>query len=213
MKTVTGFPSILAHPDLDPGLLPPLEMDGYLTGILATPDLEIEQWVAGLWTALPALDDEDRMHGAIARAVGRIRQIEIELQKGWPAYHPGFVEAGKKADHDKVRIWVRGFLKAMALDPQYWTDMAQDERTANFIGLFVGFMGPLDDIDEPDNAYEIRDEHAALLPRALVGLRKLALLCEGDAHALTSMKTTKVGRNAPCPCGSGNKFKRCCGDK
>src|SRR6266851_7883310 len=23
----------------------------------------------------------------------------------------------------------------------------------------------------------------------------------------------KVGRNAPCPCGSGRKFKRCCADK
>jgi len=22
---------------------------------------------------------------------------------------------------------------------------------------------------------------------------------------------SKVGRNAPCPCGSGRKFKRCCG--
>jgi preprotein translocase subunit SecA len=21
----------------------------------------------------------------------------------------------------------------------------------------------------------------------------------------------KVGRNAPCPCGSGKKYKRCCG--
>jgi uncharacterized protein YecA (UPF0149 family) len=21
----------------------------------------------------------------------------------------------------------------------------------------------------------------------------------------------KVGRNNPCPCGSGNKFKKCCG--
>jgi len=21
----------------------------------------------------------------------------------------------------------------------------------------------------------------------------------------------KVGRNDPCPCGSGNKYKRCCG--
>jgi uncharacterized protein len=23
--------------------------------------------------------------------------------------------------------------------------------------------------------------------------------------------TTKVGRNEPCPCGSGKKFKQCCG--
>lgn len=22
----------------------------------------------------------------------------------------------------------------------------------------------------------------------------------------------KVGRNSPCPCGSGKKFKKCCGD-
>jgi len=22
---------------------------------------------------------------------------------------------------------------------------------------------------------------------------------------------TKVGRNAPCPCGSGRKYKKCCG--
>jgi SEC-C motif-containing protein len=24
-------------------------------------------------------------------------------------------------------------------------------------------------------------------------------------------RTAKVGRNSPCPCGSGKKFKRCCG--
>lgn len=29
-----------------------------------------------------------------------------------------------------------------------------------------------------------------------------------DAQA----RTGKIGRNAPCPCGSGKKFKKCCGD-
>ncbi|MDG2764764.1 SEC-C metal-binding domain-containing protein [Vibrio parahaemolyticus] len=24
-------------------------------------------------------------------------------------------------------------------------------------------------------------------------------------------KTKKVGRNDPCPCGSGKKYKKCCG--
>jgi len=24
---------------------------------------------------------------------------------------------------------------------------------------------------------------------------------------------TKIGRNAPCPCGSGLKYKKCCLDK
>jgi len=29
--------------------------------------------------------------------------------------------------------------------------------------------------------------------------------------AKTVVKTTKVGRNEPCPCGSGKKYKKCCG--
>jgi SWIM/SEC-C metal-binding protein len=27
-----------------------------------------------------------------------------------------------------------------------------------------------------------------------------------------SATSTKVGRNDPCPCGSGKKFKKCCGE-
>jgi AbrB family looped-hinge helix DNA binding protein len=27
----------------------------------------------------------------------------------------------------------------------------------------------------------------------------------------TPARSTKVGRNAPCPCGSGRKYKHCCG--
>lgn len=30
------------------------------------------------------------------------------------------------------------------------------------------------------------------------------------ARASASEPLSKVGRNAPCPCGSGQKFKRCC---
>lgn len=46
-----------------------------------------------------------------------------------------------------------------------------------------------------------------------------ALPDEDDLDLLADFPTTpyrrphpKIGRNAPCPCGSGRKFKRCCGD-
>lgn len=32
-----------------------------------------------------------------------------------------------------------------------------------------------------------------------------------DGELLPPHTTEKAGRNAPCPCGSGKKFKRCCG--
>lgn len=34
---------------------------------------------------------------------------------------------------------------------------------------------------------------------------------EGLGHILVGR--TKIGRNAPCPCGSGKKYKKCCIDK
>lgn len=98
----------------------------------------------------------------------------------------------------------------MKLAPDYWSAIAEDERTAAFVALFTGFMDIGEPFDERDDAYEIRDEHAALMPRALVGMRKLALMREDKRPALRAMQTSKKGRNEPCPCGSGKKYKRCC---
>jgi len=33
---------------------------------------------------------------------------------------------------------------------------------------------------------------------------------EKDVEAITYTKKEKIGRNSPCPCGSGKKFKKCC---
>ncbi len=32
-----------------------------------------------------------------------------------------------------------------------------------------------------------------------------------DGQIYPQSKAEKIGRNGPCPCGSGKKFKRCCG--
>ena len=34
----------------------------------------------------------------------------------------------------------------------------------------------------------------------------------GETVAQASRRVTRVGRNDPCPCGSGKKFKKCCGE-
>jgi uncharacterized protein YecA (UPF0149 family) len=44
--------------------------------------------------------------------------------------------------------------------------------------------------------------------------RRLRLSGSGDAPArpqTLQRKTPKVGRNDPCPCGSGKKYKKCHG--
>lgn len=37
------------------------------------------------------------------------------------------------------------------------------------------------------------------------------LFTEGDMVKSPPISVTKIGRNDPCPCGSGKKYKKCCG--
>jgi len=34
---------------------------------------------------------------------------------------------------------------------------------------------------------------------------------EADSSSAKQSKRKKIGRNDPCPCGSGKKYKKCCG--
>jgi len=46
-------------------------------------------------------------------------------------------------------------------------------------------------------------------PILQIGQGKLPSVSE--ATAAPAIDFSRVGRNAPCPCGSGKKYKRCCG--
>ena len=70
---------------------------------------------------------------------------------------------------------------------------------------------------EPDEA-EMRELHEEWLqtPRPALEGKKPADVLEGGRLFPGKVETfrretPKIGRNDPCPCGSGKKFKRCCG--
>jgi len=68
----------------------------------------------------------------------------------------------------------------------------------------------IEEIDELEAFLEKEDElnngHAAALPRE--GLPAGSPIADGGTHFRAA---PKVGRNDPCPCGSGKKYKKCCG--
>jgi len=47
-----------------------------------------------------------------------------------------------------------------------------------------------------------------ILLSAAMLMEKAGTGSKGDAKPRSSMK---IGRNDPCPCGSGKKYKHCCG--
>ena len=69
-----------------------------------------------------------------------------------------------------------------------------------------GFLDVMDlDFGPADNIDELLDEAATAIPRATVVPREIAQFSTGS----TAVRLGKIGRNDPCRCGSGLKYKRC----
>ena len=84
--------------------------------------------------------------------------------------------------------------------------------------LFEHDEGNLIPLDK--NAPELEAQLFAMLPDAVLSLQEYANGVRDAMEALKAdnyfpeppkpRKVEKIGRNDPCPCGSGNKYKKCC---
>jgi len=61
-------------------------------------------------------------------------------------------------------------------------------------------------LENPEEIEEIEEEQQQLSKKLVFNLSS------AEERAQEPARSTKVaGRNAPCPCGSGKKYKKCCG--
>ncbi len=57
-------------------------------------------------------------------------------------------------------------------------------------------------------------DHLVSLPEwndVLDDMEKIAIIREYKRSKTVRREKAKIGRNDPCPCGSGKKYKNCCG--
>lgn len=221
---ITTWSSFLASPAAPKTAVSALELDGYLTGIIVTPQavpVRPSAWIGRLWgDDDPIFADEAQINAALGAVALRyntlIRDIDRSLERLEAErivdHRPLFVASDQKPSHDAVRAWARGFWRAMALAPATWSKLVEDERTKIIVEPFVGFfdIGGVDPNEIPDDVNDLLDAEAALIPRMILILRKLARIREAAGRPPPLPRRGKIGRNDPCPCGSGKKHKRCC---
>jgi uncharacterized protein len=212
-----------------PGIIrSPLELDGYLTGVIVTPQaaaIPLQKWVAGLWRKDETIfDDLTALKAMLDVVVARRGAVEAEIDRALDRleadkicrYRPSFLSRDSKPEHDSVRLWARGFFRAMSLALETWTPLLEGERDQILLAPFVGFFepegSPLPASELAEDIDDRLDEAAAAIPRATLLLRKLARLRSAKlaTSAPIDRRPRKIGRNDPCPCGSGQKYKRCC---
>ncbi len=65
--------------------------------------------------------------------------------------------------------------------------------------------------DEAPAGEEAAPAETAAVPKAAARRDRVAVAAGDRAAARRPVGSRKVGRNDPCPCGSGKKYKKCCG--
>jgi hypothetical protein len=104
-------------------------------------------------------------------------------------------------------------------------DIYANENDATFIGDSLECLSEIHKVDIPElpDIIQSRKEQAARQKDRMKKLNDLFknysaqkaqtfFKTEGEVTPLNK-KTVKIGRNAPCPCGSGKKYKKCCLNK
>jgi len=117
--------------------------------------------------------------------------------------------------------WAQGFLAGTYLRHGIWADLiADDEQAGPMIPIWALAHEHHEDPEMRPYEQPIDDEQREkLLIGAAAGVMRMHRHFMSQRSAYTaqsgtfSRQTEKTGRNDPCPCGSGRKFKRCCGER
>ncbi len=124
--------------------------------------------------------------------------------------------------------WIDGFERAMRLRPDGWKEIAlsDDEEASASVSMIVAlnefYCGGSELTEEAED--ELDRMAPGLIPEIVCNLnastkfRQIGKRASGDTgyHGRFDRDDPpafgcKVGRNEPCPCGSGRMYKRCCG--
>jgi uncharacterized protein len=111
-----------------------------------------------------------------------------------------------------AEAWCWGFWEGMELRPGSWDEIWDSEaaplmRPIYLLGADEIEESELAEVENPKLAHKLALEIEANLP----GIHRFWLPRRKAAVETVRRDEPKVGRNDDCPCGSGKKYKKCCG--
>jgi len=187
------------------------ELQGFLTAVICAPQMiKPSTWLPVIWggdSHAPDWQSAEEMQAFVAEIMQMYNDVIEELQDKW--FEPLLL---RSLSTDAVKAgaeWCLGFVRGLALWPSL--SPQEDKILENAmvpVALFISEEG-----EKARSMMEASDIEEYLLD---IGPAMQTLYDEfvRKAPQLQSRpyvrETPKVGRNDPCPCGSGKKFKRCC---
>jgi len=189
------------------------DLDGFLTGLAVGPEvIPPSEWLPVVWGGeTPRFDDEGRAQAVLGAIMGRYNEIVRQIDDEMP--QPILWRAG---DTVIATDWANGFTQTIALRPRPWMKIVKSDAGMLLVPIMMlceteTLFDDLDlDIEEEDEAV---DDAIAILPATILAIADYWRMSASQKKRFVAgmRSVSRPGRNDPCPCGSGKKFKKCCG--
>ncbi|HRD33543.1 MAG TPA: UPF0149 family protein [Rhodocyclaceae bacterium] len=196
-------------------------LDGYLAAVVCSPVvIPMATWMPHVWTAHAdsvSFAAGSRMQKVIRLVIGYHNELATTagLAEGWQP----FCYAGQETDDIPLASeWIEGFELGVEQWPLDWAAQVGDATAGRVRAELERLLAPwredggLADGDDLrrrewlDGVVEVIETIMSIW--AECGRTRPEPIVLEPAPAVGG---PGVGRNDPCPCGSGRKFKKCCG--
>jgi len=199
-------------------------LHGFLTAVAIGPRVVLpSEWLPVVWgnpegpefvsrrEALRIFDLILRMYNEI------LRTLQERPDRFLPVIFAEKTEEGKT--EWLAEPWCTGFIEGMYLRKKDWEPLFLDEESVVVLSPILAFVNrrAMEELlSMPKEPKPTREDLVAMIPLAVIGLHSYWLerrkpLGPGMPLDMTpAAARARVGRNDPCPCGSGKKYKKCC---
>ena len=198
-------------------------MDGYLHAVAIGPvTLKPQEWLPPIWGHTPAqgmvppAQSLEQINRILQLVMRHFNCIIAGLEVPSPDIYPHWsVMEFDGREFEDAESWAWGFVQGIDLCRADWQSLLETERGRAWYKP-IGLLGEDDFGPEQETLTRTpaqRAELALQIPEAVLGMHAhwLPLRLAVHERAVARALQAKVGRNEPCPCGSGKKFKKCCG--
>lgn len=210
--------SALASPVFKGKALSVDRLHGFLCAVASSPDtIPPSKWLPDVLGQKPAYESMEQVQEIMGLLMQFHNDVAKMLLDGQP---PKLILKPRSATDPQpdYQAWCEGYILGWALSTQEWLrpgNEALKKLTMPILFLSGAFREDAQSKGKPympdEDDLKMQQECVEALPGAVAAIYHFFLSRRKSASAPIQRETPKIGRNDPCPCGSGKKFKQCCG--
>ncbi|HZF30879.1 MAG TPA: UPF0149 family protein [Gammaproteobacteria bacterium] len=204
------IPEGAATADDDEGLIGVSELDGFFTAVVSAPEVLVpSQWLPAVWGEFePTWQAPEDFEAVLSLFVRHMNDIAVCLTEAPDEFEPIYL-----VSNDGTLVvdeWCEGYMRGVTLSRDDWDETPEIGELMYPMLAFTHHTGWLaHDIADPKERDSVRDAIAPNV-RHLHAYWFRLRSAEVAPVAPFRRDQPRIGRNDPCTCGSGKKYKNCC---